>query len=330
MANPIITVDKALTLPLKQPTSPAAKSLKKKASKELTASSACKKKVKRVHFVGSNVEESQTLLKITPALQPAPPDVDLRQTKNICHYLKRKYRTCDATVSKNCVGYLETPEMYKHIFFAKNTTPEERKYTTMHSIFDVMGLDVDGSLDVVDQYKLAHKTALAVLQYNNTPWLLDHWRLSNMSYFGNKHNFDALSLKTLHLSSQISSPAQSNMVVMDGIECVDTEISDEIRYGINNLPLFFLGIALLEIAHWKPLEEKMTVRDANDRVYAARRLADGRSPLGTKYQQIAQKCLQCNFGFGTKLSNKGLQAAVYNDVVCELEGMIEGLSLKDE
>lgn len=32
-------------------------------------------------------------------------------------------------------------------------------------------------------------------------------------------------------------------------------------------------------------------------------------------------------GFGTKLESRSLQTAVYNDVVCELEGMIERLAV---
>lgn len=99
------------------------------------------------------------------------------------------------------------------------------------------------------------------------------------------------------------------------------------RFGINNLSLFFLGVALLDIAHWKPLENKMILRDEDNQVLTARRLAAKSTSLGPAYQKIAQKCLQCNFGFCTKLNNKGLQTAVYNDVVCELEGMIDRLAV---
>lgn len=180
-----------------------------------------------------------------------------------------------------------------------------------------------------DQLNLAYKTAQAILQFNDTPWMAERWRLSNMSYFGNQHNFDEAALKTLHLSSQIASSNQPDAVqtVMDDIQSAENAVSDEIKYGINNVPLFFLGVALLEIAHWKPLESTMSTKDQSNPVYAARRLAHGRSPLGPEYQKIAQKCLQCNFGFGTKLSSKSLQSAVYNDVICELEDMIERLKI---
>lgn len=70
---------------------------------------------------------------------------------------------------------------------------------------------------------------------------------------------------------------------MDGVEQSVDDVGNEMRYGINNTTLFFLGVALLEIAHWKPIEEKMTIRDANNEVFAARRLAAGRAPLGPQY-----------------------------------------------
>lgn len=70
-----------------------------------------------------------------------------------------------------------------------------------------------------------------------------------MSYFGKNHNFDEAALKTLHLSSQISRTTQPATAAMDGVEGT-TEVSEEDRYGINDLPLFFLGVALLEIANW--------------------------------------------------------------------------------
>jgi hypothetical protein len=218
--------------------------------------------------------------------------------------------------------------MYKHKFYlrdkriAANKPSGVQDINTVLSIFDIMRQDPDDFLQQEDQLRLAHRAALAILQYNDTPWFAARWRLGDLSYFGTHQKFDETTLKTLHLSSQITSPTQNNSGTgaMEGI--TETTVSDEIRYGINNLPLFFLGVALLEIAHWKPLESKMIPQDQKDQVFTARRLALGRAPLGPEYQRIAQKCLQCNFGFGTKLNSKSLQTAVYNDVVCELENMI--------
>ncbi|KAL7773678.1 hypothetical protein CFE70_003644 [Pyrenophora teres f. teres 0-1] len=323
--KPMASLKKALPAGIYN-TSPT-NTLKKKASSDLAQPTISRKKAKRVHFGDETAASSVTPSTLATAVSPITIHLNLCLEKSICNYLKRSYRACGGSPTKNCVGYLETPQLYKHMFFARHKTPNIPEYNTVYSVFDIMQQEADDALDVQDQLKLAHKAAVAILQYNNTPWLPERWRLNQLGYFGSGTNFDETALKTLHLSSQISTPHQSiPPTAMDGIEAAN-QVSDEIRYGINNLPLFFLGVALLEIAHWKPLEEKMIARDCSDQVYAARRLACGRAPLGPEYQKIAQKCLQCNFGFGTKLNSKGLQAAVYNDVVCELEDIIEKLSI---
>jgi hypothetical protein len=301
--------------------------LKKKASADLTVAPSCKKKKsKQVHFDNGAVP-LQTIQPIVAAVaQSTSLGFNLCRTKNICRYLMCNYKAYESSLNQNCVGYLETPQLYRHMFFAKRATATKPQVSTAYSIFDIMRQEADDVLEVEDQLKLAHKAAIAILQYNDTPWLSERWRLGQISYFGSRNNLDQTALRTLYLSSQLSSPLQVTTTAMDGVEGT-AGVSDEIRYGINNLPLFFLGVALLEIAHWQPLEKKMVARDCNDQVYAARRLACGRAPLGPEYQKIVQKCLQCNFGFGTKLNSEGLQAAVYNDVVCELEGMLERLAL---
>jgi hypothetical protein len=330
MMAPQVMSDLTASLPLKLLTS-SPNILKKKASSDLTQAATCRKKKKRVQFIDP---AASTNANLTPMVAPAvahliPREFNLCQTDNICQYLQRNHRTCNDTSTDYCLGYLETPcQMYKHKFYLRdkgivaNKSSRPQDINTVFSIFDIMRQDPDDFLQQEDQLRLAHRTALAILQYNDTPWLAERWCLGNMSYFGTHLIFNEAALKTLHLSSQISSATQtnSNTVAMEGV--TETAVSDDIRYGINNLPLFFLGVALLEIAHWKPLESKMIPRDQEHQVYTARRLALGRAPLGPEYQKIAQKCLQCNFGFGTKLNSKGLQTAVYNDVVCELKDML--------
>lgn len=68
--------------------------------------------------------------------------------------------------------------MYRHMFYLQkelcsNETSNKRlnkpDQTLVISILDLMGQGVDDVLTVVDQLKLAHKTALAILQFNATP-----------------------------------------------------------------------------------------------------------------------------------------------------------------
>ena len=73
----------------------------------------------------------------------------------------------------------------------------------------------------------------------------------------------------------------------------------------------------------------MTTRDLNDEVFAARRIASQHTQLGPVYDKIARKCLQGNFGTEPDLGHKNLQTAVYNDVICELESMLQKLEVKN-
>ncbi|KAG9198183.1 hypothetical protein G6514_010399 [Epicoccum nigrum] len=174
----------------------------------------------------------------------------------------------------------------------------ERHVSKLHSIFDAMRCDVEDALDITDQTRLAHRTSRAILQYNDTPWLTSRWRLRDMKYFGLEDDLSEDAQKTLHVSSELSPPKVSSTMRchMKGVQGTQDTVSDEIRYGINNMILFFLGVALLEIAHWKPIEDQMTIRDLNDEVFAARRIASQPTQLGPVYHKIAQKCLQGNFG----------------------------------
>jgi hypothetical protein len=126
-----------------------------------------------------------------------------------------------------------------------------------------------------------------------------------------------------HLTGH-ESPSPSHLEVQMA-EPSTASRTDEMYRGINNKTLFCLGVALLEIAHWKPLTSLWHDYDA-DEIQTARRLAGRTTSLGKFYQEIIQKCLRCDFGFGTDLSRTELQSAVYSDVVCPLEELIEKLS----
>jgi hypothetical protein len=287
-----------------------------------------------ISFAGSSTTAVSNAISQIVAHQ-ATSEINLCQTKNICHYLKQNLQLCGETLTKHCVGYLESPQMYRHNFYLQKRDLSADKgqekglkssETTIISILDLMGQSVNDTLTLDNQLRLAHKIALAILQFNSTPWLAQRWRFKDLSYFGSHDKFDEESLKTLHFSSQISSVKMPDTASMEGVEEVMEAFSEEDYFGINNTTLFFLGVALLEVAHWKPLESLGNPQDPNA-ILTARRLASRPGPLGPRYDGLVRKCLQCNFGFGTDLSNKELQTAVYGDVVCPLEKMMEALSL---
>ena len=104
-------------------------------------------------------------------------ETNLRQTNNFCHYLKQNLHQHGTTFAEHCIGYLETPNLFKHEFWlqeernvARNRS-QDMACNAIFSIPDLMAQSGDEALTVVDQLKLAHKTAVAILQFNATPWL---------------------------------------------------------------------------------------------------------------------------------------------------------------
>lgn len=296
--------------------------LKKKASTDLPSHSTREKKAKHVQWAAlPNSTLDHTL--VSDDLNNFI--ADLGQTKNFCDFLRDSYSTRPDPNEVHCVGYLQDSCFYKHSFYFRDavTRPEFNgsARSSVQSIEGILERDVYDVIGVIDQLKMAHKLATAVLQYNATPWLPHHWRLSDLRYLGTTTVMDSIALRTLHLSSEFNK--QPDAAQMQGIELVKDTATNQIRQGISNPTLFCLGVALIEIAYWSRIEGKMTKDDERNPVLAARRLQKDRSPpLGLEYQNIATKCLRCDFGFGDQLSEKGLQSAVYTNVVWELEELI--------
>ena len=296
--------------------------MKKKASSELFPKSNQRKKAKKVQWA---TLPTTTSTSVSTPCDFADITTDLRQTKNICSFLTQCYSARAITPGLRCLGYLENSGLYKHSFYFRNGTMihdlNASSQAKLYSIEDAMKEDVYDFIGFVDQLRIAHKLAIAVLQNNETPWLPDHWRLFDIRYLGTSVTMDSTAFRTLHLSSEITK--RPNTAQMDGIKLAKHAVTNQMRQGITNSTLFCLGVALMEIAYWSPIEEKATDDDDKNPVLTARRLQKDRAPpLGLEFQSIAKRCLSCDFGFGDQLSEKGLQSAVYTNVVCELEELI--------
>ncbi|RYP46405.1 hypothetical protein DL768_007372 [Monosporascus sp. mg162] len=172
---------------------------------------------------------------------------------------------------------------------------------------------VERSISISQQVRLALNLVQGVLKFHSTPWLPPYWRLQDLSYFEATEGL-ADSLSTLHISTELS-PGQRCGPLMSG---ADSDMLDAQRaWGIRNLTMHSLGVALLQIGQWDPLkpEDIVKVRRVAD-------MAEQDSRLGPRYQKITQQCLDCDFGFGKDLTQLELQNAIYRDVVCELESLI--------
>ncbi|KAH0431608.1 hypothetical protein CcaCcLH18_06912 [Colletotrichum camelliae] len=133
-------------------------------------------------------------------------------------------------------------------------------------------------------------------------------------------------LRTMHLGVEVSQTQLNSMEdVQISPECSSfSQVSEDDRLfcGINNLTLHSLGVALLQIDRWAQVEPSDILN--------VRKMALRNSSLGPRYQEITQKCLRCDFGYGSDLTKPRLQEAVYENVVGALEKMISILDLNED
>lgn len=258
--------------------------------------------------------------------------------RDLCRHIEKAAHSSRAYASEKCIGYLEAPRLFKHIFYSTERAKFGNSTGKGCLTEEVINLEYllyatnrePASVDVGSKFKIAHRIATAVLQYHSTPWLRDDWRLKDLAYFGNLQGVSDESLRTLHLTSCFNQSDQDpewNSTRWGANLSPDSTYSSiesiHCQYGINNTVLFSLGVALLELAYHRPLEQMC---DAQDPIVAARKQAMSGYPLGLKYQRIVRQCLQCDFGMGSDMKEPELQSAIYGDVICSLEEMMSSLS----
>uniref|UniRef100_A0A093V9Z9 Lon protease like 2, peroxisomal n=1 Tax=Talaromyces marneffei PM1 TaxID=1077442 RepID=A0A093V9Z9_TALMA len=233
--------------------------------------------------------------------------VDLRSSSDICSALARPARPYqELQGEETCIGYIDTTaEKYRHLFFSGNTQKSEsvqvKSQGELAPVYELLSQPLDNTLTVVDQLKL------------------------DIGFFRCGDEFSDASLRSLHVTTGFSSESHDDQVCIDATEDypklnMSTVIEDaKFQYGIRNLPLYCLGVVLLQIGHW-------ALVDGGD-IGRIRRLAVQSCRLGPRYKNIAQRCLDCDFGFGNDLCTPQLQQAVQSSVLDELTDMIDSLDI---
>ncbi|KAL5888205.1 hypothetical protein ACKVWC_003475 [Pyricularia oryzae] len=253
---------------------------------------------------------------------------------------------------------LSTPA-YTHSFFpthgADYCRPSNlaKDFMSLREAFDY---DPEPNFSKTDQLKLARNIATALLKFHGTPWLGDFWGVRDLSLVsvasGGIGSSLGQSMRTLHVGLDVAQglaprrlpPRESSAASLSrqtllarrpkdapAQDCPQLLDAGTIRgsmqlHRIDNLPLYYLGVVLLQIDRWEPVNE-----DDLSRVY---QLARKKPRLGERYAYIVQKCLKCCFAQAREadydLSNLGLQTGVYQEVVCGISGILEGLNIIDE
>lgn len=210
------------------------------------------------------------------------------------------------------ISYLDTPDDFRHYLYPV-CDPKECLSTRsvgepapLNSIFTHA---VDQTITVPQQINLAVKLVKGVLKFQSTPWLRPLWRLQDLSYFQTDEGL-AASLGTLHFSTELSHHNLQDTVMTEAPQFTPTELVSNVQQPT----LYSLGVALLQIGRWSQLNP--------DDILKVGELAERDCRLGSRYQKVTRKCLECDFGFGEDLTQLDLQNAVYRDVVCELEDLV--------
>lgn len=262
----------------------------------------------------------------------------ITRIQDLCQHIQKTSHFPETCGTSECIGYLETPRLFKHMLYSNERTMKSQEQRQKFSQ-EVISLEYllrtagkeSALMDAGSRLKIAHRIANTVLQYHSTPWLREDWRLKDLAYFGDTKELSRNSFCTLHLTFPFNQNNQEleSMRTRWGTEdtpdsAYSSMVSVNYQYGINNSVLFGLGVALLELAYNQPLEQMCGTEDL---IVTARKKALSTYPLGEKYRRIVEQCMKCDFAAGSDLTREELQTAFYTDVICSLEEMMNCLSL---
>lgn len=251
----------------------------------------------------------------------------LQLNGHFCSEISKRCSNPYSTCNKEGLGHIDGPvqEAFRHCFFSypNDTHCNEMGLSDVIPMDEALAQPAYNRLDIVSQLRLAHCLVSAVLKFNSTPWLNEMWNIGDLAFFRQGDDLTR-SLQTLHFGVELihnaSDSEDSAMEVESPAGLLHTSIEDaRYKHGVCNVTLFSLGAALLAIGRWERV-------DHND-IEGIRRLASQRSYLGPVYQELTQKVLDCDFGYGNDLKKPRLQEAIYETVVLELESMIASLDI---
>ncbi|KAK4223485.1 hypothetical protein QBC38DRAFT_487623 [Podospora fimiseda] len=273
------------------------------------------RKRQRVRFIEDTEarKDAETSSQDTVA-PPASTNVENALSGHFCPELSEKcYSQC---ASDTCLGHIDNCT-FRHWLYP--LSPVSDPDNIVVPISQVLAQPIHRSITIITQLRLALSLASAVLKFASTPWLNDLWTIQDLAFLRQQGNEQDL-ISTLHFSSELSVSNQATLMDVETAPTPNELQEAQYKYGVRNVTLYSLGVALLAIGRWEHI-------DPGD-VEAVRRMAASQGCfLGPKYQMLTEKVLECDFGYGKDLKKPRLQEAVYEGVIVELEGMIAGLDI---
>lgn len=249
---------------------------------------------------------------------------------DFCVKLQTRINQDVTSSTKHSVLVLNGTEPCKHrIYYHSDHVPPSlgKGSTSLKELLSPPNGQPIGNIPQIYRLRMARSLVIAVLQFYATPWLTDSWQSNNL-LFNNVNPEDWQSnIPSPHLVVRVAASNQPARLA------VLTRSSLSLAPTVPNLMLFNLGVMLLELAYGVPfrslLQSAIVDVLADDRLAdfnAAYRLANNVGVyFGSGYADIVWKCLRCDFGEGEGLDKPALQERLYEDVICRLEGMENGI-----
>ena len=281
-------------------------------------------KARRVRFADSPSTASARchVAEPEPGHQRPMQPHNLCQAQDVCQHVFQSAKSFHKSRQEGCIGYMESTENFTrltHQLMAahdRESTAIQSRSCSPTSLDSIIQPSKEPGIAVHEQLRLALRLARSVLRYHATPWWRRSWKLSDVSYFNTETELSA-SLATLHIDAELGSKTRDPLALETLVADVPTSPAHtdaELFCGIRNTTLYSLGAALLQIGHW-------AILDLTD-VVAVRKAGAKPSRLGPRYDELTERCLSCDFGYGADLSRPQLQNAVYGSVIHELEEMV--------
>ena len=294
-------------------------------------SSATRIKTKSVRFERTTLHSSSSTrtTHITTLVDPTLPDFCVQH--DFCKELQRCWQKMPANKH---IGYFEKSGPCRHLVYFPLPISNSSSSQTVSLAQIVSSLSQKSQTDRFLQYerlRLARQLASAVLQFHATPLLKSAWRGEDVVFFGTA--VSSASLTSPHLNVQVGKHNMAGVRAISDESCAPNKASG---YFVRNSYLFSLAVILIELALQAPLSSLREYQDLPNGqesrhadFFVADRLSKSMATsLGPNYAKVVKKCLGCDFGEGTTdLSDPGLQAVFYRDVVCELERLERGFMM---
>jgi hypothetical protein len=228
------------------------------------------------------------------------------------------------------LGSLSRGKQPGYIIATKTDAISLIKATNLHEFIKNSG-SLSQEVTKLDQLRLAHNVASTVVQFYSTPFLEEEWSLDmfgvvdrwsekspdegyclnpTVIFLSNGLVSDEKLTSQSHCGSQLG---YFNAPALESQSC----------HGSRLQPFYNLGIALLEIAYLQPYSFLCNgVRNLR----TAQKILIWQNPLGKKYQEIVERCLEGDLGVGSHSTVSEIRDAAYTRIVCVLRDIINYIS----